>query len=42
MYFLKAFPPDFSLATERQTDPYREQADLERWIGWLLKAGLPE
>ena len=34
--------PDFTLADVRRRVPYKNSADLERWIGGLRKAGLPE
>jgi adenylate cyclase len=34
--------PDLSLATERETNLYRYQSDLEHWLDALRKAGLPE
>ena len=34
--------PDFTLADNLRTTPYKNPADLERWIAGLRKAGLPE
>ena len=37
-----ALLPDFSITKERETAPYKNPADLQRWIEGLGKAGLPE
>jgi hypothetical protein len=34
--------PEFSLAREMERVPYKNPADLERYIDGLRKAGLPE
>jgi TolB-like protein/Flp pilus assembly protein TadD len=34
--------PDFTLARERQREPYKDPAHLDRYIEGLRKAGLPE
>jgi adenylate cyclase len=34
--------PDLSLASERETNLYRYESDLEHWLAALRKAGLPE
>ena len=37
-----ALLPDLTIETQRQTAPYKEAADMERYIEGLRKAGIPE
>ena len=39
---LLSLQPDFRLADNLRRTPYKNPADLERWIEGLRKAGLPE
>ncbi len=39
---LLTLQPDFTLVDNLRRTPYKNPADLERWIEGLRKAGLPE
>ncbi len=39
---LLSLQPDFTLRDSLRRTPYKNPADLERWITGLRKAGLPE